>query len=118
MLQLLHEPQGAGRFTERASTVEHDLSSAERATEIAPAPLVLFDIQDAAMPPPSPASPQALASLSPPVCPPFGLDAPAMSCPICLEIIDDVADVYNAGKDAWTACENAGAGIVSGLFGW
>lgn len=92
LLQLLHEPQGAGRFAERASTVEHDLSSAERATEIAPAPLVLFDIQDAAMPPPSPASPQALASLSPPVCPPFGLDAPAMSCPICLEIIDDVAD--------------------------
>ena len=64
MLQLLHEPQGAGRFAERASTVEHDLSSAERATEIAPAPLVLFDIQDAAMPPPSPASPQALALLS------------------------------------------------------
>ena len=33
-------------------------------------------------------------------------------------VIDDVANVYNAGQDMWNSCEQAGAGIVSGLFGW
>jgi len=53
-------------------------------------PLQLFDIADAMMPLPSPASPEALATLSPP-CSKFVLDEPR-SCPICLEALEDAAE--------------------------
>ena len=33
-------------------------------------------------------------------------------------VVDDVADVYNAGKSVVDACEDAGKAIVHGLFGW
>jgi len=59
---------------------------APREVVTAPPPLV-FD-PSAAMPPPSPASPESVATLSPP-CSKFMLSAPA-SCPICLEAIEDV----------------------------
>lgn len=87
LLTMLNDPGHAHLSPERA--IEH----AEQ-TRPAPAPLRLFDLQmhDAAMPPPSPASPQALASLSPPRCPTFGLDEALTSCPICLEAIDDATE--------------------------
>jgi hypothetical protein len=33
-------------------------------------------------------------------------------------VVDDVAEVYNAGKSIVSACESAGKAIVHGLFGW
>ena len=33
-------------------------------------------------------------------------------------VVDDVADAYNAGKRVVDACESAGKAIVHGLFGW
>ena len=33
-------------------------------------------------------------------------------------VVDDVADVYNAGQDVWDACESAGEDVIGGLFGW
>ena len=63
-------------------------------------PMLLFDVADAAMPPPSPASPESLAALSPPPSDFFRLDtddvsaatdgaAAHPSCPICLEQITE-----------------------------
>lgn len=59
--------------------------SGPRHVVTAPPPL-MFD-PSAAMPPPSPASPESVATLSPP-CSKFILDAPT-SCPICLEAIEE-----------------------------
>jgi hypothetical protein len=32
-------------------------------------------------------------------------------------VVDDVADVYNAEQDVWDACESAGEDVIGGLFG-
>jgi len=51
----------------------------------------LFDLADVPMPPPSPASPESVSALSPP-CDRFCLGKEeALSCPICLEALDDPA---------------------------
>jgi hypothetical protein len=59
-----------------------------------PGPLVLFGV-DQAMPPPSPASPEALATLSPPNPSSFRLDEQqegSASCPICLEALGEPSE--------------------------
>ena len=33
-------------------------------------------------------------------------------------VVDSVADAYNAGRGVVDACERAGSAIVHGLFGW
>ena len=82
-----HQPAAAGGAlsspARRSQTIE---------LRSMPEPFVLFDMQMAMSPPLSPASPKALASLSPPACPAFGLDQPPASCPICLEPITDLSE--------------------------
>ena len=52
-------------------------------------PLVLFETTNEPLPP-SPASPESIATLSPP-CPSFGLDEAPANCPICLEGLEDLS---------------------------
>ena len=80
LLTILHETPGPSR------TLDGPLMTAPRATAITG----LFDLADVPMPPPSPASPESVATLGTPPSR-FGLDNTSVSCPICLECIDDAA---------------------------
>jgi hypothetical protein len=57
------------------------------------APLVLFDVTGE-LPPPSPASPESVAHLSPPCPSSFRLEGSEspLSCPICLEALDEPSE--------------------------
>jgi hypothetical protein len=90
LLTLLNDPHQPAAAGGALSSPARRLQTIELRSM--PEPFVLFDMQMAMSPPLSPASPKALASLSPPACPAFGLDQPPASCPICLEPITDLSE--------------------------
>ena len=90
LLTLLNDPHQPAAAGGALSSPARRLQTIELRSM--PEPFVLFDMQMAMSPPLSPASPKALASLSPPACQAFGLDQPPASCPICLEPITDLSE--------------------------